>query len=278
MKFIFSVLFILLSINAYSQDSTCGKGKHLNVKYEWCIYPTDRSKNADILYFMHGMWSSEKSWKVNGENKDIRAEWARLKYTAPTVIGVTFGREWLLSEVEGSRKLYTIFTEKIMPELEAKVGGLKTGNRQIMGRSMGGFNSSQLVMKNAHMFTKIGLFCPAIPTIGPFSTDAEVADYIKRTGAKKSKVNRVLEWIREEFPTPQDWSNHNPLELASRSFNPNFPSLFVSCGREDEYGFFEGSQVISDLAKHRGVKMQFVPVKGDHCQFDPIAAARFFAN
>lgn len=269
---------LLISHTSLAAKSQCGKSKYQNVKYEWCITPTDRTKNPNIMYFMHGMWSSENVWDKNAENKQIKKEWDRLGYTSPTVISITFGRQWLLTEVDGSKKLYNIVMDHIMPELEAKAGGLGKGQRQLMGRSMGGFNSSQLFMKNPRMFDRVALYCPAITTVGPHSSQAEIDAFIKRTGAKKSKLKKVLDWTREEFPTLADWNQHSPVVLAEKDFNKNYPALFISCGAQDEYGFYEGAKYLADLAKERGLETEWAPVKGDHCTLDPIKAAQFFAK
>jgi enterochelin esterase-like enzyme len=196
----------------------------------------------------------------------------------PTVISVSFGPQWLLTEVvRGDRPTaMQLFLKEVMPQVEEKIGGVK-GRRLLQGESMGGFNASQLLLKTDHLFERVALLCPGMSAVGPFASKQEVEDFFARNQPHINRdwVQRILEWMKSEFPTPQDWANHNAIEQASQ-LNGRSPATYVSCGQQDEYGFFEAAQKFVERANSRGASIQWEPMKGGHCVFNTQAIAEFF--
>jgi len=97
----------------------------------------------------------------------VRSEWAKNHERVPTVISVSFGPVWLLAEKNGSpySGLLNAFTEKVMPMLEAQLGGLH-GRRLIVGESMGGFNTLQVALKT-RLFAKAAALCAPMAGVSP---------------------------------------------------------------------------------------------------------------
>ena len=75
----------------------------------------------------------------------------------------------------------------------------------------------------------------------------------------------------------ESWSGAAPLDLAKKVLNKNSPRLYISCGDEDEYGFFDGARKLAlEIAKPQGVDVTWVPIQGgDHCTVDPLSTALF---
>ena len=276
--------FVLASITLSTSVSTaqtdelqkrdCDTTIFEKIEYDYCIYKTDRSKNPDILFYFHGLLGSEKDWSLMPDHRQMRNIWKQNNQTAPTVITISFGRKWLLSEVPTSPLLFEKFTKQILPALEEKAGGLAPGRRLLLGKSMGGFNSSQVLFKT-NLFEKVALACPALPTIGPLSTKQEIKDYIERNNASKLRVYSVIEWTQSEFKTQAEWEAHSPLHLAAQHLSPNSPQIMLSCGDQDEYGFFEGANAFADLAQKKGAPVTWLPVVGEHCEYDLEKFAQF---
>ncbi len=255
--------------------------------WEYCIDKTDSSNSDDVLYQLHGLNNGDienGGWSnPNGFANEVRTLWAQMNFDAPTVVSVTFGDLWLLveknqSEVSG---LYEFFTQVAIPMIDQDL--LKMGkitNRELVGESMGGFNASQLLLKfPQNYFAKVALICPAIATLTPFSDQKEVNDYIQTTGADPDRVSKLLQLSQFFMPTPVDWSKASPLDLAKTILNEDSPTLYVSCGDKDEYGFFTGAEQFYEVAKANGVKAEWVPIAGQgHCAIDAESVAKFLAE
>lgn len=272
-----SILLVLFCGKAYSTQHLCGNDTVDSVNYGWCIDTQDQNTNTDVLYYLHGRGGSEQDWNYFGPA--LQNEWNKMGVTAPTVITISFGQAWLLTDVSRPQHpaLYPIFVNKIMPAMEAKIGGIK-GRRMLKGDSMGGFNSSQLLLKSGNLFERVALVCPGISTLSPYSSEAEVADFLEnhKEYVKKELIQGLLLWTKIEFPALQDWQNHNPL-LKVQTLSDKSPKVHVSCGDKDEYGFFEGAKKFAELAKAGGADVKWQPLSGGHCVTDVKAMAAFLA-
>lgn len=272
----FTYLFSTIAIAA----SDCGKQVVEGISFSYCIHASAKPSAHDVLYYLHGGGGSEHSWKdKRNYTRDVMREWAKSGRTIPTVITISFGETWILSEIASNTKpaLYPLVVNHLMPLLEEKMGGLK-GRRMLLGESMGGFNAAQLLLKNGDLFDRVALVCPGIATIGPHSSQASIDDFMER---HKPYLNRdwvtgILSWMRSEFPSEQDWLKHDPLALVKASASIT-PRLHVSCGKKDEYGFFEGAEQFAELAKAKGAFVQWEPLAGRHCASNPKSIADFLS-
>ncbi|QDK37836.1 alpha/beta hydrolase-fold protein [Bdellovibrio sp. NC01] len=257
----------------YKSDYSCGSESQMGLTFKYCIRNVDRSKNQDIIYFFHGLMGNEETWFTQRFGTGmLERKWHWRGYD-PTIVTVSFGEVWLL--VNNHRfPLIPFFKNNIMPFLEKKVGGLGKGKRMLIGQSMGGFNAIQASLQLPNTFSKVALLCPAITTVGPFSTPEEIAAYTERTHAVPSRVKLLLSISRQVFLNQNDWDKHDPLKLIARYRAKKMP-FYVSTGTADDFGFQEGSEVYSDLAKKLGFKSTWVPVPGGHCNFDRRTTANF---
>ncbi|WP_374030185.1 alpha/beta fold hydrolase [Bdellovibrio bacteriovorus] len=261
-------------IETESVDYVCGHETLKGVSFKYCLRDIDRRQTQDIVYYLHGLGGSEKSWfRQLFSTRIIQHRWKRNGYY-PMVITVSFGKEWLL--VNNRRhKLLPFFTKVAMPYLEKKVGGLKKGKRHLIGQSMGGFNALQLALKNPTLFNKVVLLCPAISTISPFADNREVWRYIFRTKAIPFFVRKMQKISQRAFINQKDWEQHDPL-LLMRNFRGRIkPKMYLSVGMADGYGFQEGSRELYKLAQHDSFWFWWVPVFGGHCAFDRGTSANF---
>lgn len=155
------------------------------------------------------------------------------------------------------------------------MGGLQGGRRHLIGQSMGGFSAAEVALRNPGMFSRVALLCPAITTVGPFSSPVEIDDYIQRTGANPRLVKRMLKISRSVFINQKDWENHDPLRLLKKYDSSKRSKFYVSTGLSDGYGFLEGSEEFVDIAKDQSIISKWVPVPGGHCNFGRKATAYF---
>jgi pimeloyl-ACP methyl ester carboxylesterase len=278
-----AVTVIAFTCQVTKAEHICGEGKTKEgVEYRYCVDSTTdltqavRAK-ANVIYFLHGMGGSEKTWSTAAQYRPLRSQWQAtatmhppVHTTAPTpvVISISLGPLWLLTETSkfGTRSLQAVFVADIIPKIEARFG-IREPYRIALGESAGGFNAVQLFAKESSKFAKIALVCPAIATIGPLSSDDEVNAYIERHQpyVQTEWVKNTMTLIRSEFPTEVDWLKHDPFMLVMR-LNRQSPKLFVSCTTQDEHGFFEGAQRFAREAIAQGVQTRWLPIiGGSHC-------------
>jgi pimeloyl-ACP methyl ester carboxylesterase len=262
-----------------AQTRLCENRSLESVPFSWCADFGDRQKNQDLVYNFHGSSGDADDWLNAEDNIAIRDEWKRNGIPAPTIVTISFGEEWFLTEISvgGKPPLYSLIVQKIIPFIEKELGGLK-GRRFLKGVSMGGFNGVELLLKNGELFDRVALVCPVIMEIGPYSSRAEVDDYLE---AHKHFLNRemvegLIANLRDEFPTHEDYDRHDPLTLIAKT-QLKTPQLYISCGDHDEYGFFWGSEKFARLAQAHGSSVIWDPKQGGHCVADASALAAFLA-
>ena len=251
--------------------------------YKYCISRREGSRNNDVLYFFHGSGHTEKRWKDGNYTQAIQQIWRESKFDPPTVIAVSFGRQFILrGQSDQSDDSYGGLLDRvvyrIMPRLETHIGGLK-GRRILVGTSMGGFNAYQLYFKHPQLWEKASIQCPIATTIHPWASSGEIDQYIEENpGTSRLAVNQMLLLSRRFYPDQEAFQKDNPLLLA-RSFAPHLPPLYLSCGDKDYYGFFGGNQIIADMAKKLGAPMEWQAIKeGSHCAIDVNHMASFIAG
>jgi pimeloyl-ACP methyl ester carboxylesterase len=248
--------------------------QHFNL----CITTTQGSRNPDILWYMHGASGSEKRWaKRYGE---VRAAWRAQGYEPPVVVTISFGPVWLLAEKnpKATSGLFEYVTRTVIPMIEERLGGLQ-GRRLVLGESMGGFNTSQLVMKRPELFAKAVILCPAITTIGPFSKWKEITAFKKRN--KGSRWDAVLWDIvmqRVFYPDQESWDSADALKIGPRYLGPWTPPLYIGCGQRDQFAFYEGASAYQEIAKAAGASVIWDDQPGGHCSFDPREVALFLSR
>jgi len=255
---------------------TC-HGRTKDRVWAYCItVPKDR-KNPDILYFIHGANDNEKTWFQ--DYGDIREAWRAKNKNPPVVISFSFAPVWLMVFKNSYKTsgLLKWIPEQMMPWLEAQAGGLGAGGkRMIFSKSMGGYNATQLAFSYPRLFSKVAMISPAIVGHSPFDLKA-LPEFIKRTGAVKSKAFWTSVLFRSFFPSQDLWLKSAPFHAGKEVLNENTPELYVSAGDKDTWGFFEGAKHFAESAKAYGVRRVVWDVipGGTHHEYDAAAVADF---
>jgi pimeloyl-ACP methyl ester carboxylesterase len=251
---------------------SCSQNTFEGKTFKYCLRDVSETNSQDIVYFFHGLGGDEETWFTQFlGTKFIYNHWTLHGYK-PRIITVSFGPEWLLAQNSKSQTL-GLMANRIMPYLENKVGGLQKGRRHIVGQSMGGFNAAEISLRYPRMFSKVVLLCPALSDVSPFAPMQEVLDYVDRTGADLKHVLLMRQVSLHFFSTPNDWSQHDPVELVRKVKTST--RFYLTCGQQDEYGFQEGSDYFFAYAHNRLIPVELVRVPGPHCSFDRLSAADF---
>lgn len=279
-KIALAVLFLPLTLFAQTIETditqTCF-GRTVERPWPFCLTKPKVRQSPDILYFIHGANDNEKTWFE--DYRDIRDAWRARGKAMPTVISFTFAPVWLTVFKNGYKTsgLLQWIPEQMMPWLEAQVGGLgQGGHRMILSKSMGGFNATQFAFHYPKLFSRVAMISPAILQHTPFDLKA-LPEFIKRTGATKTKAFWTSVLFRSFFPTAEVWAKTAPYYAGADQLNAKTPELYISAGDKDTWGFFEGAKHFAERAKANGVRKvvwDLIP-GGTHHEYDADSVAEF---
>jgi len=246
---------------------------------KYCINKTVGSRSSDVIYFFHGVFGFSWFWNFRGKYKEVARAMYGITQDVPIVITISYGQAHILTPLlRGHRR--TGLLEKTMnvaiPYLEEKYE--ITGERYLLGDSMGGFNAATMYLNYPENFERAGFLCPALTKNSPFATKKQLKDFVKRTGAWKLLVYLTKIIGKKYFPTQQFWKNYSVLEYAKRYLSGHYPPMYLSAATRDQFGFTEGVRVLKELAIERDVDIEYHEVEGHHCELDPESIARFFLD
>jgi len=258
-----------------------GECHHLKDPVDWsyCVLRTPGSANRDVLYYFHGIFGDETRWFTEPLNRAIEARWQARGLDAPIVVGINFGKTRLLSAPNGSSLsgLLDVFANQVLPGLDAKYA-TPGARRLLFGESLGGFNALQAYLRLPEFFSKVALACPAIATIAPQSSAAEIAAYVRRNNANPARVLEAYLVARAHFPTLESWKASDPLLLASQRLGPGSSPLLILGAEHDGYGFYEGDAKFAELVGSLGVSLQWRAAPVGHCHVNADEIADFLAS
>lgn len=278
-----AVVLSLAVIDHASADVVCGQDRATagtyTWPYTWCIDKVDGSTNNDEIVYFHGLTGNEKSWQTGARPMAVRKSWASHGVQQPTVISISFGQIYVLTNIVDDQKqrpaLLPLVLNTILPTLEARAGGLH-GERILWGESMGGLNSAEVMFAAPEMFSRVALLCAAFGTVGPFSSQADLDAFFARSGpwVQRGVLQSIFKWARTEYQTPENYQAHDPLRLI-QSTTRALPPMLVQVDGKDDLGFTEGDTLFANTAKERGYQVDFLTVSdGGHCgQTDESIAA-----
>ncbi len=274
-KFIQILLLLAFAQNAFATE-ICGQDIADGLKYRWCV--DHNPESPDVLYIMHGGGGNEHSWRESKLHEEFEQAWREKGVAAPSIITMSFNEgQWLLNDLaprdqaSASGKVSVLIkpvVEIIMPALEAKVGGVR-GKRMMMGWSMGGYNAPVLSLRHPGLFDSVALLCPGLGLVDPFLPPDQLERAIQAlpAGTNAETVRRVAAWIRHEFETKENWARHEPLSLA-RGLQKTKTKYFLTCTRDDEYGFFPGAEEFTRVMAGK-TSVEWHPLEtGGHCAQD----------
>jgi pimeloyl-ACP methyl ester carboxylesterase len=257
---------------------TCGKTSAGAITYNYCVFPSSDINNKDLIIHFHGLGGSAQTWKNTPGYQSVRTHAKNMGKVMPTVVSVSLGKLWLLTEVSVKLNRYSSIVTSAIPFLESLAGYTGEGRRILLGESMGGFNALQVFFRNPNSFDKVAILCPAVADLSPWSTEQEINDFIQRTGAQSIRVAFFMDVAADEFPTPLDWENHNPLVLA-HNFTGSRAAFYMSGNENDEYGFYEGVGFLDGILKTKFARYQYEPLPSTkHCDMNTRAVAKFLTS
>lgn len=243
----------------------------------YCVHRDQRGTNGDIVYHLHGRNLDEQIW-----NNDtyltamIQGEWQRGRALPPTVVTLSYGSTWLLSS-KGEKAESGLLEDMIarLPAIEAKIG--QPRRRLLLGESMGGLNVLIAGLSYPTRFAKVAALCPGVYSVSPFAPFSTMRAGAERTGASLKIVFGVWLLARNYVANDAEWQRMSPLHLIENA-DLAYPALYLSNGLYDAYGNFVGTEQLVDMARQRGVTVEWHPIYGGHCSSDISSLAAFLLS
>ena len=252
-----------------------------SVPFTLCVHRTAESTSRDLVIHLHGRRGNATWWNdreyYTGE---VHAEWARVGTPAPVVVGVSFGPLWLLTDEnveEGSHALLDVFDQEVVPAIERAIG-FEPRQRIVVGESMGAVNALLLVLRRPGRVDRAAALCPPLSTGSPFVGFVETSALVAESSTTWQRAFMLRGLGRHFFRSEAAWHRHNPVRLAAAARPEQTPSLYLLCGRRDDWGCMEGSLALVEAARARNLALDWHPRDGGHCDVDVPSLARFLAR
>jgi S-formylglutathione hydrolase FrmB len=229
------------------------------------------------LYYFHARNGNETWWNDKTYHTGKLYEtWKKMGVDPPTVIAISFGKLWLLTEnsSDPTGGLFNVLQETVIPTLERKVEG-KTGKRMVAGISMGGLNTLMVSMKSEGFFEKAASICAPLAAVSPHDSLINIIRYYMESSTSLKRAYMLWKFSKQFYPTQEIWEQNDPIFL-SKSFQPEeSPELYVTCGAKDDWGCMKGSEIFVKNVEKAGGTIEWVPRPGGHCDIDYDSLARF---
>jgi len=245
------------------------------IKWSFCITKVPGSKNENVLYHFHGRngnatWWNDKTYHTGKVHK----QWLSMEKDPPSVISISFGKLWMLTAKKDNKGLIDTFVNKIMPNVEARLGH-KVGDRMLFGISMGGVNSIFASLHRPSLFKKTAVLCSPLPTISHHSSFSKMFDYYKTSSISLYRTAMKIYMSWKFFSTQEIWDINNPVDILKNKTFTSLPDFYVSCGKKDDWDCMNGSQAFVNELKRIGQSVEWVPREGGHCDIDHKSVASF---
>ncbi len=241
--------------------------------YSFCINRVPGSENPDVVFHFHGRHGAATWWNdATYYTGAVERRWAEMKVDAPTVVGVSFGRVWLITD-----DLLGVFLETVLPRIERELRQ-PYGRRMVVGESMGGVNALLVGLRSATRFSKVASLCAALATVSPYASIKDIISYVHRSSTTWQKALTLLMLSRQFYPNEDFWRANYPLPLSNTVDVSEGPAFYVSCGKTDEWGCTEGGEKLVENLRMRGGRVSWVATPGGHCDIDVNSLASFLTE
>lgn len=242
--------------------------------WSYCINRVPNSRSTTLVYHFHGRRGNARWWNDDSYySGDLYREWAQQGIAPPTVVSISFGPLWLL-EQQGRLK---VFREQIVPHIESTLN-TEFDRRLVVGESMGGFNALLVWLNTGAQFDGAAALCPPLPTVSPDASLGELTDYLSTSSTSLQRAGMMLLMGRYLFPDEQSWQHNSPLALAAQRNLKAAGTLYLSCGKQDDWGCMAGSKQLLARAQSRGARVLWHPQPGGHCDIDRVSLAGFLGS
>jgi enterochelin esterase family protein len=220
-----------------------------------------------VLYFLHGLGDNEQAFFKGGGwdlIEDLREQGQISDFLVITPEGK---RSFYINSADGRVRYSDFFIREFIPYIESHYSIRRERSaRAISGVSMGGYGALRFAFAYPELFSSVSAQSAALIAESPRQTETIP------TGTPLSGLLGAV------FGNPVDlqhWNQNSPFVLAKRNRalirTPGL-SIYLNCGREDEFGFEKGASELHRQLQAEGIPHEFHLYPGNH------GAAYFLAH
>lgn len=278
-KGLFSTFFLTLFISQVSKATVnCGQVQN-RLSWKYCFSPGVGKNRDKLIVHFHGGGLSEQSWfKADGYSEEIRKNWQVNSVQPPNIVSISFGPLWLAAHQSMLPKsgIFEALKQEVFPYIETKLIRNKIVDRILIGESMGGFNAATYGLQNSNQFSRLVLLCPALG-FDSFYSQNRLSDYVNISKAQMPQAQFLFKIRSEFFRSNIEEGWQAPIQIIQKfDFRKNHPAIFISCGSEDQFGFFFAARIFANEASLNHFPVTWVPVpNGKHCSVDTKVLSQF---
>jgi S-formylglutathione hydrolase FrmB len=266
-RILFFYLYLLVLPAAAQSRINCDalNSRILHEPVHYCVLlpagydsPAQKTTRYPVLYFLHGLGENEQTlFKSGGWNlvQDLRQQH---KIGEFFIVTPQAKASFYVNSADGRIRYSDFFLQEFMPFIES---GYRIHHdrrrRAISGISMGGYGAFRYAFGYPERFSAVSAESAALITASPQELDATM-----RSGTPLSTI------LGSVFGNPINvahWNANNPFVLAKRNrIAMRDLAIYFNCGREDQYDFEDGAEVLHRQLDSEGVKNEFHLYPGDH--------------
>ena len=221
-------------------------------------YDSDAKRRFPAVYFLHGMFGSEREFERRGVAAAIS------KMRSDGLIG-----EFIIVSPAGENSFYVnakngiryedAVVQDLIPYIEKTYRiAPGSGNRAIQGISMGGFGALMIAFKHPEMFSSVTTHCAALFTELPKPTGDD---------RRSQFISGLIGKIFGDPPDDVFYQSVNPIKLAqtnAAAIKKSALKIHFDAGDKDRYGFQNTNKVLDDQLTGVGVTHEFHIFPGNH--------------
>lgn len=209
-----------------------------------------------VLYFLHGLFGSERKWEQRGTPEHVDALIQAGEMPATIVVCPDGENSFYMKFADGSQDWEKFIVEDLVSAIDAKYRTkADRSQRGITGDSMGGLGAINLAFRNPTVYGSVSAHSAALLPVDP----NEASERMKRFGKGLGPI----------FGNPIDvehWKANNPVHIAESKDVKELSSLaiYFDCGEADRFGFDHGANLLHQILEKRGVPHEYTLRPGNH--------------
>lgn len=221
-------------------------------------YQQDSKRRYPVLYFLHGMFGSEREFERRGVAAAINRLRDEGKIGELIIVAPAGENSFYVNSKNGIRYEDAVVKD-LIPHIE-KTYRVNAGPRAraIQGISMGGFGAMMIAFKHPAMFSSVTAHSSALFTELP-----------KPTGTDR-RARFISGLVGNIFGDPPDdtfYQSNNPIQLAESNgaaIKKAGLKIYFDVGDQDRYGFQESNKVLAERLTKVGLAHEFHVFPGNH--------------
>jgi S-formylglutathione hydrolase FrmB len=219
-------------------------------------YSSSGTRRYATLYFLHGLFESDRSWADRGGKEILDGLLAKGEVGPFIVVLPDGGKTFYINSFDGQIRYEDFFVQELIPFIDQHYRTIaQPAARAISGISMGGYGSLHLGMHHADLFSAASAQSAALI--------ARLPNPLPTTG----RMGFLAELLQGTFGSPLNeayWEANSPLTLAEHPERFAGLKLYFDVGDQDRYGFQEGNEQLDQILKSKNFPHEFVLRSGNH--------------